>query len=314
MMKVLVTPRSITAAGGHPALDALRRAGCEVVLCGEGKQPTEAQLREAIGGCSGYLAGVEPVTAEVLESATTLKVIARNGVGIDNIDLDAAKRLNIAVLPANGANAQGVAELAVAHMFALARAIPASDRAIKAGQWKRMRGIELSGRVLGIVGCGQIGKRLARMALGLGMRVLAYDVYPDATFSPGNAFAYASIDQIVAEADVISLHCPPPEDGSTLLDEARLSAMKRGVLIVNTARHQLIDTAAALPLLESGQLGGIALDVFETEPPKLTGLLQHERVICTPHIGGFTGESVNNAVEAAVRNLLEVLAPSAVLT
>lgn len=312
MMRILVTPRSITAAGEHPALEALQQASFEVVLCGDGKQPTEAQLIAALPGCVGYLAGVEPVTAAVLEAADALKVIARNGVGVDNVDLQAAAQRGIVVKPAIGANAQGVAELAIAAMFNLARAIPSSDRAIKTGGWKRTQGIELQGRTLGILGCGQIGRRLARMALGLDMRVLAYDVKPDDSFAPSPRFAYASLDEVIRQADVLSLHCPPPADGSVLLDAQRLDQTLRGVIIINTARHQLIDPEAALERLQSGHIFGMALDVFETEPPQMTALLSHERVICTPHVGGFTGESIDRAVQVAVQNLLEVLCPGSI--
>ena len=155
-MKVLVTPRSLSK-GGHPALDVLTAAGCELVFPAPGAQPSEAALVAALPGAVAWLAGVEPITAAVLEAADCLKIISRNGVGLDNIDRSAAKAKGIAIATTPGANSRGVAELALGFMLAFARQIPGSDAAIKAGGWERRQGIELEGRTLGIVGCGQIG-------------------------------------------------------------------------------------------------------------------------------------------------------------
>jgi phosphoglycerate dehydrogenase-like enzyme len=307
MTKILVTPRSVSAEG-HPSLDALSAAGHEIVFAAPGRQPTEDELIAALPGCGGYLAGVEKITARALEAADVLKVISRNGTGVDNIDLDAAARRGIAVCRAEGVNARGVAELAVADVFALARWLPSSDAAIKAGGWQRRKGIELRGRTLGLVGCGKIGRLVAEMALALGMNVVAYDVFRDESFAPSDRFRFAAFDEVLGESDVISLHCPAREDGRPLLDAAALAKTRRGVFLVNTARASLIDSAALLAALEGGQVAGAAVDVFETEPPGQRDLLaRHDRVIATPHIGSFTGESVDRAMRAAVENLLKHL-------
>lgn len=305
-MKILVTPRSVTR-DGHPSLLRLTQAGCEVVYCTPGKQPSEEELLRLLPGCAGYLCGVEKVTARVLETADQLQVISRNGTGIDNIDLAAAKRRNVRICRAEGANARGVAELAFALILGLARSVPFSDQAIKQGGWERRIGFELEGRTLGLVGCGKIGKLVARFALALDMNVVAYDPFPDAAFRP-DRFSYVPLEQLWSAADVISLHCPPPPDGRPLVGREALDRMRAGVCIVNTARAELLDEPAVLAALEAGRVAGLATDVFVTEPPAQRQLANHPRVIATPHIGGFTGESVSRAMDVAVDNLLAVLA------
>lgn len=157
MSRVLVTPRSLTRSG-HPALTRLEEAGFELVFSTPGVQPDEEELLRLVPGCTGYLAGVEPISARVIERAEDLRVIARNGVGVDNIDLDAAQRAQVEIVRAAGANARGVAELTIALLFALVRAVAFSDAHLKHMSWQRRRGIELYERTLGIVGCGNIGR------------------------------------------------------------------------------------------------------------------------------------------------------------
>ena len=304
--RILVTPRSITRSG-HPALRRLEAAGCEIVFCAKGKMPDEAELLELVPDCVGWLAGVEPVSQRVLESAKHLKAISRNGTGVDSIDLVAAERFGIRILRAEGANAQGVAELTLGLTLALVRSIPFSDRHLKTAGWERRKGIELPDRIMGLIGCGKIGQRVAVMATGLKMRVVGHDPYPDESFAEPDGFRYAPLDEVFAEADVISLHCPPPSDGKPLVDGRRIDAMKDGVYLVNTARGDLLDDQAVLDALDSDKIAGVAIDAYRKEPPGRDPLIQHEKVIATPHIGAFTEESVTRAVEVAVDNLLEVL-------
>ena len=304
MARVLVTPRSLTR-DGHPALEALAAAEHEVVFSTPGVQPDEAELLARLPGCAAHLAGVETVGARVLEAAAgTLKVISRNGTGVDNIDLAAAARLGIAVCRAAGANARGVAELTLGLVLALARFLPAGDRAIKAGAWERRKGIELEGRTLGVVGCGAIGKRVATFALALGMDVLAHDVVPDASFAPSERFRFVPLEALLAGADVVSLHCPSTPDGAPLLDAGRVARMRPGALLVNTSRADLVDRDALLAALDEGRVAGAGLDVFAAEPPGDDPLARHARVVATPHVGGYTAESVSRAVGVAVENIL----------
>jgi phosphoglycerate dehydrogenase-like enzyme len=301
--KILVTPRSLTT-GGHPALERLTAAGYEVVLGPAGKMPSAEDLVRLLPGCVGWLAGVEKISDDVLAAAADLRGIARNGTGVDAIDLDAARRRGIDVRRAEGANARGVAELAIGLILALARSIPFSDSAIKAGGWERRKGIELEGKTLGIVGCGKIGRIVAGIAHGLGMHVVGHDPFAQASAE----LPLLPLDDLIATSHVITLHCPPPADGKPLLDARRLANSRPGVLLVNTARHELIDIPALVAAIDRGHVAGAALDVFAAEPPLDRKHLASDRIIATPHIGGFTDESVDRAVDVAVDNLLEALA------
>ena len=303
MGKILITPRSLTKEG-HPALEQLKKAGHQVLTCTPGKMPDEAELLSLLPGCLGYLAGVEKVTARVLEAAKGLKVISRNGAGIDNVDLEAARRLGIEVRPAPGANARGVAELTIALVFALLRSIPWSDGQLKRQAWNRRQGLEVAGRTLGLVGCGNIGRLVVGMATGVGMKTMAFKRHPDPTFTPPH-FRWATHEELYTGSDVISLHCPAGE--KPVIDRMAIDRMKKGVYLVNTARAGVVDEQAVLEALDSGKIAGYAVDVFAQEPPKDWRLAGHEKVIATPHIGGFTEQSVSRATEDAVRNILEVL-------
>lgn len=307
--RILITPRSVTQHG-HPSIDRLRAAGFAIAFGPKGRQPSEAELLELLPGCHGYLAGVETITAHALNAATELRVISRNGVGVDNIDLAAARNRGVAVLRADGANSRGVAELTLGLMLALARAIPPADAALKAGAWTRREGIELEGRTLGLLGCGRIGQTVAHLALAFGMRVIAHDPFAPAHFAPGPGFRFGPLEQLWRESDVVSLHCPPQPGGTPILDAPTISALKRGALIVNTARFDHLERDAVLAALDSGQIGGLALDVFAGEPPADPALIGHPRVVATPHVGGYTRESVDRAMNLAVDNLLQVLASS----
>lgn len=303
MPKVLVTPRSLKTAD-HPALAPLRQAGYEIIIPVPGAMPDPAVLKQALPGCVGWLAGVEKITADVIAAATELRIISRNGVGVDNVDAEAAKARNITVANTPGANARGVAELALALVFAIARNIPATDASIKTGGWERRQGMELEGKTLGIVGCGQIGRILAGLGLAMGMRVIGYDLYPNASFSPCG-FCYAGQEELAREADVISIHIPGGD--RPIVDAAFLGNMKKGVVLVNTARASAVDEDAVLAALDAGTLAGYGVDAFDTEPPGATPLTTHPRVVCTSHIGGFTAESVMRAAERAAQNIVDAL-------
>lgn len=307
-MKILVTPRSVTRNHNHPALQPLYAAGCEVVFCSPGLSPSEDELIDLLPGCAGYLAGVEKISGKVLDLAPDLKVISRNGTGTDNIDADSARRNNIQVCRAIGANARGVAELTFGLILGLIRSIPFSDATMKTGAWERRQGVEVDGRTIGLVGCGVIGRHVARFALGFDMQVVAYDPFPDPGFKPSEHFSYVDMAGLLDQADIISLHCPALPAGAALVDADMIARMRNGVYLVNTARGSLIDQNAALLALASGKIAGIAVDAFDPEPPTDWRLSKDPRVISTPHIGGFTNESIERAMSVAVDNLLNALA------
>jgi phosphoglycerate dehydrogenase-like enzyme len=307
MAKILVTPRSLTK-GGDPSLDLLKAAGHQLLFCTPGKSPDEQELIGLVPGCAGWLAGVEKITEAVLARADCLKAISRNGTGVDSIDLAACQRRGIAVLRAEGANARGVAELTMALMLSLLRSISFGDARMKAGGWERRQGTELEGRTLGVVGTGRIGKLVTKFALGVDMRVLGFDAYPDARYAPSLDFRYVALEELLGSSDIVTLHCPHTPGEKPLIGAAAIARMKKGVVLVNTARAGLVDDAAVLAALQDGRCAGYGVDAYDTEPPGASPLLAHDRVIATPHVGAFTAESVSRATRVAVDNLLDSLA------
>lgn len=304
--RILVTPRSLTAEP-HPDVERMRESGFEIVYSTAGAMPSEQELIDLVPGCVGWLAGVEPVTPKIIEAAENLRVISRNGVGIDNLPLDVLNERGVKVMIAEGANSMGVAELTIGLIFSALRSIPHSDAGIKSGGWPRLRGSEIHGRTVGIIGCGAIGREVARMVIALGARVIAFDPARPNLDLPSQAFAYADVDTIIAESDILSLHCPLPRDGSTFLDRRRIFASKEGQVLINTARARLVDEEALIEALDAGHIGCYATDVFEQEPPASLDLAARRRVIATSHIGGFTAESVDRATRIAANNLLAAL-------
>lgn len=303
--KILITPRSLTREG-DPSLEQLKMEGYELVFTRAGMMPNENELAGYVPQCVGWLAGVEPIKRSILERAPKLKVISRNGTGIDNIDLQAAQDLRIKVLRSAGANARGVAELTIGLMFNLSRHILYSSTALKNGEWKRQKGSELQNKTMGLVGCGAIGRQVADMCLGLGMKVLAYDKFP----SPGSLnhpeFDFTDLKTLLENSHVISLHCPPSH--GPVLDMDSLGLVQKGAIIINTARSALVEKDAILQYIEVGKISGFATDVYDYEPPTPHPLLRHPKVITTAHIGGFTSESTAKAAGEAVRNLIKALA------
>lgn len=300
--KVYVTPRSITKSG-HPDLKRLENAGFEIIMGPAGKQPSEEEQLKILPQCVAYLAGVESISARVLQSASQLRIISRNGVGIDRVDLAAAKHLGIPVEIAPGSNAQGVAELAISLMFSAIRAIPTCNGNLKLGIWKREEGMEINGKTMGIIGMGNIGKRVAKMALGLGMYVFGYDLYPDKSFHPSPKFKFASMKEVFEKADVLSLHCPPGD--IPLINEESLRLMKDGIILINTARAGVVDNSVVLEAIKSGKIRMFATDVFAQEPPEINELYSHDQVIITPHVGGYTTESIDRALNVAIDFIIE---------
>jgi D-3-phosphoglycerate dehydrogenase len=253
--------------------------------------------------------GQTRVTAAVMDAASHLKVIGRAGVGVDNIDLEAAKKHKVTVVNAPTSTTIAVAELAFSLLLAVAREIPRADVAMKQGQWlkKELEGVELNGKTLGIIGFGRIGMEVGRRAAAFGMNVIIYDPnVSEHELEHGNAEP-VSLQDLFAWSDFISLHLPLKVQTRDLLGPMAFSEMKDGVRIISTARGGIIDEAALLNALNSGKVAGAALDVFEKEPPGLTELVSHPRVIATPHIGAQTAEAQSRAAEDIATEVLLVL-------
>jgi D-3-phosphoglycerate dehydrogenase len=233
------------------------------------------------------------VTAALLAKADRLRVIGRAGTGVDNVDLDAATQKGVVVMNTPGGNAVSVAEHTLALLLALARRIPQADASMKQGRWekKKLEGMELRGKTLGLIGLGQIGADVARLAKAFEMQIIAYDPYVSTLLAGELEVELASIDEVLKSADFISLHCSATPETRHLLNARTLSLARPGVRIVNCARGELINEADLLSALESGLVAGAALDVFETEPPRDSKLVIHPNVIATPHIAGSTEEA-----------------------
>ena len=216
------------------------------------------------------------------------------------------------MLRAAGANARGVAELAIGLALAGLRHLPEQSAALKGGTWQRRSGREIEGRTVGLIGCGAVGRLVARFALALDARVRVFDPQPHRGFAPPGDFDWVRRDEVLRDAEIVSLHCPLPPDGAAVLDADAIERLRGGCVVVNTARAALVDEAAMLRALERDAVGVYATDVFAVEPPPPSALLSHPRVIATPHIGGLTEESVRRATVAAVDNLRRALRPVAV--
>jgi D-3-phosphoglycerate dehydrogenase/(S)-sulfolactate dehydrogenase len=289
-------------------VEILRRAGLEVDVK-LGLKPEE--LEAIVGGYDALaVRSATKVTARVLERAPRLRVVGRAGVGVDNVDLAAATRRGVVVMNTPGGSSVTVAELTVAHILALARHVAQATASVKAGKWekKRFQGRELAGKTLGVVGIGNIGSVVVERCLALRMRAIAYDPFisPEAAAKLG--VALVPLDDLWAQADVISLHVPLTEQTRNLVNAATLAKMRRGALLVNCARGGLVDERALAEALASGQLGGAALDVFEKEPPPPDHpLLRLDGLVCTPHIGASTDEAQSAVAVALAEQLAAFL-------
>jgi D-3-phosphoglycerate dehydrogenase len=290
------------------ALELLRAEAGWVVDARPGRLP--AALAADLADADALLVrSATKVDASLLDAAPKLRIVARAGTGVDNVDVAAASAHGILVVNAPGANSISVAEHACALMLALARSVPAADRAMKAGRWEKRRflGTELRGKTLGVAGLGRIGQEVAQRARGFGMRVVAHDPYISKDIALGLGVELMSLDEVCATADYLTLHLPSTAETRHLFDAARFSKCKPGIRIINTARGELIDGTALRHALEQGVVAGAGLDVFETEPPADWSLAQLPQVIATPHIAASTEEAqelVGTETAATVRDFL----------
>ncbi len=307
-MKIFVTPTSFLKPGNVEAKKMIEAFASEVVYNDLGRPLKGEEIIERLAGADGYIAGVDYITADVVEKMPeSLKVISRYGAGVDRVDIPACTKKGIAVTNTPGANAVAVCELAFALMLCVVRNIPKLHDAVEKGQWPRSEGVELCGKTLGIVGLGSIGKNLARRAAAFGMEVQAYDPYFDDGFAKENRIKKAELDELLSSSDFISLHIPLLDSTRHLVNEERIKRMKKGAVIINTARGGLIDEAAAAQALRDGRLGGMGLDAFEQEPLMDSPLKGLDRVVLTPHTGAHTAEAVRNMGKKAVENCIAVL-------
>jgi D-3-phosphoglycerate dehydrogenase len=242
-------------------------------------------------------------TAELLRAGKRLRVVGRAGIGVDNVDVPAATELGILVVNAPTANLMSATEHTFALLLSLARRVPEADASTKAGGWDRkLTGVELQGKTLGIVGYGRIGQKVAERARAFEMQVVAYDPYLNAELAQRLGVELLALDDLLVRADVVTLHTPLTAETRNLLGRERLARMRKGALLINCGRGGVIDEEALLAALQSGHLGGAALDVFAEEPPVDRRLVQHPRVVVTPHLGAQTREAQERiSIETAER-------------
>ncbi len=254
----------------------------------------EAGLCEKIGAYHAVIVrSATTISAPVLDAAGRLEVIGRAGIGVDNIDVNHATGKGVVVLNTPDANVTTTAELTLAHLFSLSRNLPQADSSVKAGEWKRARfmGVELSGKTLGIIGYGHIGRIVAAKALALEMLVIAHDPFVTEEKFLADGVTGVGLDELLSEADFVSVHCPLNDKTRNIINADRLKTMKRGARLINCARGGLVDETALYEALKSGQLSGAALDVFSREPPDGSPLLELDNVLLTPHLGASTREA-----------------------
>jgi D-3-phosphoglycerate dehydrogenase len=295
-------------------LALFREAGWSVSASPPIKDPDV--LRLALTGVDAVLVrSATSIDAASLADASQRRVIGRAGAGVDTIDVDAATARGIAVMNAPDGNTLAAAEHALSLLFALARHVPRADAGMKAGEWPKagLTGFELEGKKLGVIGLGRIGSTVARKAGALGMDVAAYDPFLPPAAAGHGSVPLKSLDDLLAWADVITLHVPRMKDTTHLINATTLASMKRGAYLVNAARGGLVDEAALLDALDSGQLAGAALDTFATEPlPADSPLRAHAKLVLTPHLGASTGEAQQAVSTILARQVLDYFATGAV--
>jgi D-3-phosphoglycerate dehydrogenase len=305
--RVLVTPTTFGLYDKRLCQELESTVG-EVIYNRRGRPLTSDELRQQLPGCDGLIAGLDRIDYAALESADRLKVIARYGVGVDNVDLGAAAKKKITVTNTPTANSVSVAELTIGLLLSLARSIPQSSASVRDGKWPRLHGKVLAGKVIGLIGFGSVGREVARRLQPWQATILAFDPFADKKLAFSLDVSLVEIEELLREADFLSLHAPLMADTRHMVNADFLSRMKRGACVVNAARGELIDEAAILAALDSGQLGGAALDVYTHEPPPEDSPLRcHPRLIATPHCGAHTDGAADGMGWQSLRDCISVL-------
>jgi D-3-phosphoglycerate dehydrogenase len=305
-----MTHRILIADQLDPAgLGLLAQSGAEIVQLAAADR---GRLAEILPGFDALVVrSATRVTAELLQAGKRLKVVGRAGIGVDNVDVAAATELGILVVNAPTANLLSATEHTFALLLAVARRVPEADASTKAGGWDRkLTGVELQGKTLGVIGFGRIGQRVAARAQGFEMQVIAHDPYLDPGAARRLEVEMLPLEELLRRADVVTLHTPLTEQTRNLLDRRRLGLLKRGALVINCGRGGVVDEEALFEALEAGAVRGAGLDVFAEEPPRNLRLVQHRRVVATPHLGAQTQEAQERISTETAQMVLAALAGS----
>ena len=304
---ILVTPTSF-AKYDKGCISMLENAVQKVTYNRTGKPLSEKDLIPLVAGIDGFIAGLDEITSGVIKAAGNLKVISRYGTGVDRVDLEAAKKAGIFVTNTPGANSASVAELTIGLAISAARNIPDGNTRTKNGDWPRLSGISLSGKTFGIIGLGSIGKEVAKRLSRFNMKILAYDINFDAAFASRYDVVYADTDRIFTSSDFVSLHIPVFKDTINIINKRSLAKMKKGAILINTARGDLVDEDALHESLKSGHLSAAALDAFKEEPPNPQNkILSLPQVIAVPHMGAATDDASNEMTRISIEECFAVL-------
>ena len=305
--RLLVTPTSYGIY--DPTLKTELENQVESVIYNTtGKPLSSEQLRQLLPGVDGYIAGLDQIDKDALQTADHLKVISRYGVGVDQVDLETAKQKGIVVTNTPGANSSSVAELTLSLMLVLARKIIDANGAVRNGEWPRYAGVSLEGKTIGIIGLGAIGKEVAKRLAGFGCRILAYDPYINNAAAISDSVELVGFEDLITASDFISLHVPLLAETRNLIQKDILAKMKKGAFLINTSRGEVVNEADLCEALQSGWLKGAALDAFSEEPPsKENPLLSLPNVITTPHLGAHTDGATSNMGWMAMRDCLAVI-------
>ncbi len=305
MPTVLITPEAFLNKPDVSYARMLREAGFEIrypknsiITRGLG---SEAETIDELSGCAAIIAGGEHLTRQVIESSPSLRVIARAGVGFDRVDIAAATENSVAVTITPNSNHEAVAEHTLAMLFALTKNVALNDRTLRAGIWSQKLTAPVRGRTIGLIGLGRIGRSTAVRCVALGLKVLVFETYPDRDFVAKHGLTLVGMDDLLAQSDFVSLHCPLNDHTRGLCNAGFFSQMKPGSALINTARGGLVVETDLLEALQSGHLSGAGLDVFEQEPMSPTNpLIKLENVVLSPHLGGTdTRSSEDMGIENA---------------
>lgn len=305
-LKVVVGSRSRSRS--KEAMEILEKNGYILELNPFDRTMTEDELIERIKGASALVAGSDKVTKRVLEAGSpTLKIVAKQGVGYNTIDIEAAKELGIAVTITPGANSKSVADLTMGLILNAARNISGMDRAIRNNEWYRYTGCELNNKIIGIVGMGHIGGEVAKRAYAFGMKILAYDIYPRQDFIEKYNVTYVSLEKLFKQSDVITLHAPAIKTTENMINRDSLNLMKSTAILVNAARGELINEEDLYEALKNKKIGFAALDVYKNEPLKNSKLTDLENIVFTAHAGAYTKSAIIGAGVIASEEIVRVL-------
>src|SRR4030066_365131 len=302
VLKILVSDNI-----SQKCIDILKNAGLEVDVKA-GMKPEELKA------CIAYYHGLvirsaTKVTSELIDAATNLKVIGRAGSGLDNVDKNAATKKGIVVMNTPGGNTITTAEHTVALLFSMARQVPQATASMKGGRGekKKFMGVELYNKTLGIIGFGNIGSHVARIAHGIGMNIIAYDPFLNEERARSLGVKVVELDELIKKSDFITIHTPLTKETKGLINAGRIAQMKEGVRLINSARGGIIDEKALYDALKSGKVAAAALDVFEKEPPEGSPLLELVNVVCTPHLGAASEEAQENVAIAVAEQIVDYL-------